>query len=69
MCYVSYVLCIAADVHVTGGEEGVNVRLTREGRPSGEAYIEVETDADLKKALVMCYVMCYVMCCVMLCVV
>ena len=33
--------------------DGVHVKLNREGRPNGEAYIEVESEADIKKGLVM----------------
>jgi len=33
------------------GEDSVHLTLTREGRPSGEAYIEVDTEEDMNKAL------------------
>ena len=33
------------------GGESVHMTLTREGRPSGEAYIELATEEDLEKAL------------------
>ena len=44
---------IVADVHVKGGSDGVHVKLTNEGRPSGEAYIEMETEEDMQKGMVM----------------
>ncbi|GIY06658.1 heterogeneous nuclear ribonucleoprotein H [Caerostris extrusa] len=31
--------------------DGIHMTLSREGRPSGEAYVEVETEEDLTKAL------------------
>ena len=33
------------------GKEGVHFTLSREGRPSGEAYVEMESKEDAKKAL------------------
>ncbi|CAG0887832.1 unnamed protein product [Darwinula stevensoni] len=36
---------------VKGGKDGVHFTLSREGRPSGEAYVEMETKEDAKKAL------------------
>ena len=35
------------------GKESCHLTLTREGRPSGEAYIEVASQEDLDKALEM----------------
>ena len=43
----------SGEVKVKGGTDGINMRLTREGRPSGEAYIEVESEADIEKGLKM----------------
>ena len=34
-----------------GGQEGIHMTMTREGRPSGEAYIEMESDEDCEKAV------------------
>ena len=31
--------------------ESVHLTVTREGRPSGEAYIELDTEEDLEEAL------------------
>lgn len=36
---------------VKNGKEGVHIIMTREGRPSGEAYVEMETDEDIEEAL------------------
>lgn len=36
---------------VKNGKDGVHIIMTREGRPSGEAYIEMETDEDIEEAL------------------
>lgn len=33
------------------GSKSVHVTLTREGRPSGEAYIEMASEEDLEKAV------------------
>lgn len=40
-----------SDCKFKEGHESVHLTLTREGRPSGEAYIELETEEDLEKAL------------------
>ena len=37
-------------VNIKGGREGVHLTLSREGRPSGEAYIEVTTEEDVAAA-------------------
>ncbi|KAK6629710.1 hypothetical protein RUM43_003528 [Polyplax serrata] len=36
---------------VKNDKEGVHIIMTREGRPSGEAYVEMETDEDIEEAL------------------
>jgi len=33
------------------GMDSINMVLTREGRPSGEAYIEMASEDDIEKAL------------------
>ncbi len=33
------------------GIEGIHLTMTREGRPSGEAYVEMATDDDVERAL------------------
>ncbi|GAB6018881.1 Heteroproteinous nuclear ribonucleoprotein H2 [Chamberlinius hualienensis] len=39
------------DCNVKDGISGIHMTLSREGRPSGEAYVEMDTDDDLKKGL------------------
>ena len=36
---------------IAGGEEGVHFTFNREGRPSGECFVEVESQEDLDEAL------------------
>lgn len=38
------------EVEINGGAEGVHLTLSREGRPSGEAYVELVSQEDLDKA-------------------
>ena len=38
-------------VNIKGGIDAIRMTLSREGRPSGEAYIELESEDDLNKAL------------------
>jgi len=45
------VLAFFSECSVVGGEKGVHFGLNREGRPSGEAFIEVEAQDDVQKAL------------------
>lgn len=40
-----------SDCEFKDGNEGVHLTLTREGRPSGEAYIELASEEELEKAL------------------
>ena len=46
------VLQFFSDCSIVGGEDGVKFGLNREGRPSGEAFVEVESLEDVNKALV-----------------
>ena len=39
------------EVQLLEGNESVHMTLTREGRPSGEAYIELASEKDLEQAL------------------
>ena len=39
------------DVKLMDGKDSVHMTLTREGRPSGEAYIELASEEDLEQAL------------------
>jgi len=36
---------------IAGGKDGIHFVFLREGRPSGEAFVELETEADFNKAL------------------
>lgn len=36
---------------IANGREGVFIVMTKEGRPSGEAFVEMETEDDMEKAL------------------
>jgi len=40
-----------ATIHICNGEAGVHFTLTKEGRSSGEAYVELESDEDVKRVL------------------
>ena len=40
-----------SDCSFKDGKDSVHLTLTREGRPSGEAYIEVSTEEDMNTAL------------------
>lgn len=37
-------------IDVKSGRAGIHILLSREGRPSGEAYVEVETEEDAENA-------------------
>uniref|UniRef100_A0A1E1XSJ6 Putative splicing factor hnrnp-f n=1 Tax=Amblyomma sculptum TaxID=1581419 RepID=A0A1E1XSJ6_AMBSC len=39
------------ECHIKGGINGVHMTLSREGRPSGEAYIELESEQDVEIGL------------------
>ena len=41
----------ADNVNIKGGTAGIQLPLSREGRPSGECYVEVCSEADLEAAL------------------
>ena len=40
-----------SEVAIVGGVDGVHFGKNREGRPSGEAFLEVETKEDVERAL------------------
>ncbi|CAH1724269.1 heterogeneous nuclear ribonucleoprotein F-like [Aphis gossypii] len=44
-------LSILGEAKVKDGTAGVHLTMAREGRPSGEAYVEMESEEDLKAAL------------------
>lgn len=41
---------LADGVSIKNGRDGVHLTLSREGRPSGEAYIEVSSEDDVALA-------------------
>lgn len=38
-------------MHILGGKEGVHFTYTRDGRASGEAYVELVAEEDVENAL------------------
>ena len=48
MCEIS--LYVTAECRIRKGKKSVQMTLSREGRPSGEAYIEMETPEDVELA-------------------
>lgn len=38
-------------INITNGNEGVHLLTTTEGRQSGEAFVEVDTEEDVENAL------------------
>ena len=48
---VDEILNFFSDCQFKEGENSVHLTQTREGRPSGEAYIELATEEDMEKAL------------------
>lgn len=47
---VEEVLKFFHDCKVSGGKSGIHMTTSREGRPSGEAFVEFEDEDDLQKA-------------------
>jgi len=45
------VLSFFANCSVSGGKDGIHFTLNREGRPSGECFVEMDTDDDVQEAL------------------
>lgn len=37
--------------NIKGGHVGIHLTMSREGRPSGEAFVELATPEDLEKAM------------------
>jgi heterogeneous nuclear ribonucleoprotein F/H len=52
VCRGSVDKCVlyADDCSIKDGKLGIHMTMSREGRPSGEAYVEMETDEDIEKA-------------------
>lgn len=49
--WVKPVVCFPLECKILNGSSGVRFIYTREGRPSGEAFVELETEEDVKLAL------------------
>ena len=47
----SHCVPCADNVNIKGGTAGIQLTLSREGRPSGECYVELCSEADLEAAL------------------
>ena len=43
--------CFTDEVNIVGGRDGVHFTFSREGRPSGEAFIELESELDCQSAV------------------
>ncbi|CAD6209119.1 GSCOCG00003736001-RA-CDS [Cotesia congregata] len=47
---VDEILKFFSDCRISHGKAGIHMTMSREGRPSGEAYIEMESEEDIEKA-------------------
>ncbi|XP_015520931.1 heterogeneous nuclear ribonucleoprotein H [Neodiprion pinetum] len=47
---VDEILKFFNDCSISHGKAGIHMTMSREGRPSGEAYIEMDTEEDIEKA-------------------
>lgn len=47
---VDEIMKFFSDCSITNGKNGVHMTMSREGRPSGEAYVEMDTPEDIEKA-------------------
>ncbi|XP_034945143.1 heterogeneous nuclear ribonucleoprotein H2 [Chelonus insularis] len=47
---VDEIMKFFSDCRICHGKAGIHMTMSREGRPSGEAYIEMETEEDIEKA-------------------
>lgn len=45
------VVCLFTGCKILNNGSGIHFTYTREGRPSGEAFVELETEEDLKVAV------------------
>lgn len=50
-CLSNYVSFAYLDCKIMNGVEGVHMTLSPQGRPSGEAYIEMETEDDANRGI------------------
>lgn len=47
---VDEILKFFNDCSISHGKAGIHMTMSREGRPSGEAYVEMEAEEDIEKA-------------------
>ncbi|XP_072749405.1 heterogeneous nuclear ribonucleoprotein H isoform X3 [Anoplolepis gracilipes] len=47
---VDEIMKFFGDCSISNGKNGVHMTMSREGRPSGEAYVEMDTPEDIEKA-------------------
>jgi heterogeneous nuclear ribonucleoprotein F/H len=45
------ILGISEDSNIVGGAAGIHMTYTREGRPTGEGYLELGSEEDVERAL------------------
>ncbi|UYV77746.1 HNRNPH1, partial [Cordylochernes scorpioides] len=43
--------CCLLDCNIVGGTEGIHMTFSKEGRPSGEAYVEMDSEEDVRLGL------------------
>lgn len=43
--------CLIVGLEIVGGESGVKFLFSREGRPSGEGFVEFNSEADVQMAV------------------
>ena len=44
-------MLFSTECDIAGGEDGVHLTFTREGRPNGECFVELASEDDVKNAL------------------
>lgn len=47
---VDEIMTFFEECNILNGKEGVHMTMSREGRPSGEAFIEMESEEDVERA-------------------
>ena len=54
-CHVAahfiYRILFTGDIRIVGGAHGVHFTFSREGRPSGEAFVELASENDCQNAI------------------
>lgn len=48
---VDEILKFFSECNIANGKAGIHMTMSREGRPSGEAYIEMDSEEDIEKAV------------------